>query len=134
MDPGGQLEAYVDARSAGHVLGSLGQSGFTAVRDALDDPHPGVRRQAIRLAEITLSYNWLLVDKMLSMTDDPDATPCRSSFAVSTCSTSLVIPMALAASSASLRRWTAREWRACNSRVRIEPRAPRQEFLYIRLG
>jgi putative membrane-bound dehydrogenase-like protein len=43
-----------------------------ALARALSDPHPGVRKQAVRLSEPRLADKPILATKMTQMTDDPD--------------------------------------------------------------
>lgn len=50
-------------------LGSLGEDDL---RLALEDPHPGVREHAVRLAESRLARSPAIVDKVLALANDPD--------------------------------------------------------------
>jgi putative membrane-bound dehydrogenase-like protein len=66
MRPVARLEALC-------VLGRLGRLQPAVVRRALEDPHPGVRRHAVRMAEPFLSANADLGPALVRLVDDPDA-------------------------------------------------------------
>lgn len=54
------------------TLDSLGELPNEQIEMALKDPHPGVRRQAIRLAEARLDDSSRLANSVLSLVDDSD--------------------------------------------------------------
>ncbi len=54
------------------TLNGLGALTTSQITLALDDPHPGVRENAIRLAELVLPDNPELGQNLLTMTEDPD--------------------------------------------------------------
>src|SRR5207247_10556360 len=55
------------------TLEGLGKLEAAVVQKALADPEPGVRENAIRLAEPFLSGEGRLVERLLAMAGDPDA-------------------------------------------------------------
>lgn len=55
------------------TLDLLGKLHDAQVETALGDPHPGVRRQAVRLAETRLKSSPQLLMAVLKLADDPDA-------------------------------------------------------------
>ena len=55
------------------TLEGLGKLGDGLVEKALDDPEPGVRENAVRLAESRLSSSPSLAEALVKLGDDPDA-------------------------------------------------------------
>lgn len=55
------------------TLNGLGALTTNQITSALDDPHPRVRENAIRLTELALPENPELGRNLLAMTEDPDA-------------------------------------------------------------
>ena len=53
------------------TLNGLGALTTSQITSALDDPHPGVRENAIRLTELVLPENPILGFNLLAMTEDP---------------------------------------------------------------
>ena len=54
------------------TLNGLGALTTSQITSALDDPHPGVRENAIRLTELVLPENPILSLNLLAMTEDPN--------------------------------------------------------------
>ena len=81
-DAGAEQHAGRDPDAGPCTLDGLGALTPELVRAALADPHPGVRRQAIRLAEPWLGNDGALGPALLALRNDPDA-PVRFQLALS---------------------------------------------------
>ncbi len=64
-EPLGRLHAL-------YVLDALEALDAALLLAALDDPHPGIRRHAVRLAERQIAGNSAIGEKLIRLTGDPD--------------------------------------------------------------